>query len=83
MQSTTRWCLNEGSMSSSALRSEWKKQSLSGAEKAAPESLFLRSVDVDSGRRELWQVAKPKDRMGLRPVSSSSPNREHAGLVAG
>ena len=28
--------------------------------------LFLRSVDVDSGRRELWQVAKPKDRVGLR-----------------
>jgi hypothetical protein len=23
MQSTTRWCLNEGSMSSSTLRSEW------------------------------------------------------------
>ena len=23
MQSTTRWCLNEGSMSSCTLRSEW------------------------------------------------------------
>ncbi|MGO9125952.1 MAG: protein kinase domain-containing protein [Terriglobales bacterium] len=27
-------------------------------------------IDVDSGRRELWQVVKPKDQVGLRLASS-------------
>jgi len=30
--------------------------------------LSIYKVDLDSGQRELWQVVKPKDQVGLRPM---------------
>jgi len=33
-------------------------------------SLTINRIDLDSGRKELWQVLTPKDQVGLRPVSS-------------
>jgi hypothetical protein len=32
--------------------------------------LTVYKVDLDSGRRELWQVVEPKDQVGLRPMVS-------------
>ena len=34
--------------------------------------LTIYKVDVDSGARELWQVVKPKDQVGLRPMAVPS-----------
>ena len=32
--------------------------------------LTIYKMDLESGRRELWQTATPNDQVGLRPVSS-------------
>jgi len=35
---------------------------------SAPNEVSLYLLDIDSGRRELWQTVKPKDQVGLRPM---------------
>ena len=32
--------------------------------------LTIYKIDVDSGRRELWQVVKPKEQVGLSPITN-------------
>jgi hypothetical protein len=33
-----------------------------------PTGVTLNKVDLNSGRHEVWQVLKPKDQLGLRPM---------------
>jgi hypothetical protein len=35
-----------------------------------PTGVSIYKLDLDSGRRELWQTVKPKDQVGLRPMVS-------------
>ena len=37
---------------------------------ASDGGISLSRIDLDSGRREPWQVLRPKEQIGLRPVSS-------------
>jgi Tol biopolymer transport system component len=34
--------------------------------------ITIYKMDLDSGAREVWQVVKPKDQIGLRPMSVPS-----------
>ena len=33
-----------------------------------PDGLAINNIDLNSGQRELWQIIKPKDQVGLNPM---------------
>ena len=35
-----------------------------------PTGLTINRVDLNSGQRELWQMIKPKDQVGLNPLAT-------------